>query len=636
MSNTKECKKTIQEALKVLGKKNVTMIVHGSSFPAANGENTGFGSPNSKGAKAFMESISGIFNNVQLGPAGKTKGIDSSPYTGTAFSDNTLFVDLFDLTTDQWANILSTQTVNSIVENNPNKDTNKTSYSYIYGKQEEALKEAYNNFKTKLAQKDKQAKKINKDFEKFIKKNEAWLKQDALYEALSVKHGNDYWPQWKDNLDKNLLNTSTKEEKAAAEARISEVQCEFAEVIDFYYFTQFVCYAQKQETLKFAKKNNIKMIADRQVAFSDRDIWANQSFFLPGWSLGCPPDYFSKDGQAWGFPVIDPAKLFNADGSLGEGGKALKSIFAKMFNENPGGVRIDHIIGLVDPWVYKNGSKPKPEEGAGRLFSSPEHPELAKYAIARMENINTEYDPDSEFRVKSLDKKQVELYGRLLEKIVIAAANEEGIKKEAIICEDLGTLTFPVEKVMEEYNLRGMRVTQFVVPERPSHPYRGKNVEPKQWIMLGTHDNEPALIWAEKLEKEDALEHATIVAEDLISDEYAENREGFAQEMVNNRTELAKAKFVELFTSPAENVQIFFSDFYGIKDVYNKPGTSGDKNWALRVPNNYEEFYIQQIKANMALNLAETLKRAIEVRGLAKKQAKLVEKLEKLSQEMKS
>jgi hypothetical protein len=62
-----------------------------------------------------------------------------------------------------------------------------------------------------------------------------------------------------------------------------------------------------------------------------------------------------------------------------------------MFNENPGGVRIDHIIGLVDPWVYKNGSKPKPEEGAGRLFSSPEHPELAKYAIARMENINTEY-----------------------------------------------------------------------------------------------------------------------------------------------------------------------------------------------------------------------------------------------------
>ncbi len=48
------------------------------------------------------------------------------------------------------------------------------------------------------------------------------------------------------------------------------------------------------------------MIADRQVAFSDRDTWAYQSLFLDGWCLGCPPDYFSKDGQAWGFPVIDP------------------------------------------------------------------------------------------------------------------------------------------------------------------------------------------------------------------------------------------------------------------------------------------------------------------------------------------
>ena len=55
------------------------------------------------------------------------------------------------------------------------------------------------------------------------------------------------------------------------------------------------------------------MIADRQVAFSDRDCWAYQSLFLEGWCLGCPPDYFSKDGQAWGFPVINPEKLYNED-----------------------------------------------------------------------------------------------------------------------------------------------------------------------------------------------------------------------------------------------------------------------------------------------------------------------------------
>lgn len=97
------------------------------------------------------------------------------------------------------------------------------------------------------------------------------------------------------------------------------------------------------------------MIADRQVAFSDRDAWAYQSLFLEGWYLGCPPDYFSKDGQAWGFPVMDPDKMFNADGSLGEGGILMKNLYRKMFKENPGGVRIDHIVGLIDPWVYKVG-----------------------------------------------------------------------------------------------------------------------------------------------------------------------------------------------------------------------------------------------------------------------------------------
>ncbi len=54
------------------------------------------------------------------------------------------------------------------------------------------------------------------------------------------------------------------------------------------------------------KTKNLKMIADRQVAFSDRDNWAYKSLFLDGWCLGCPPDYFSKDGQAWGFFCCRP------------------------------------------------------------------------------------------------------------------------------------------------------------------------------------------------------------------------------------------------------------------------------------------------------------------------------------------
>ena len=47
--------------------------------------------------------------------------------------------------------------------------------------------------------------------------------------------------------------------------------------------------------------------------------------------LGCPPDYFSEDGQAWGFPVINPDTMFNADGTLGKGGELLKRLYSKMF-----------------------------------------------------------------------------------------------------------------------------------------------------------------------------------------------------------------------------------------------------------------------------------------------------------------
>ena len=115
MSFDEKAVKVIRQALEVLGKKNFALIIHGGSFPSADGENTGFGSMNTKGGKELIDYASGIFNAIQLGPAGKTKSCDSSPYTGTIFSTNPLFVDLKELTTAAWHNILSRETFNNIV-----------------------------------------------------------------------------------------------------------------------------------------------------------------------------------------------------------------------------------------------------------------------------------------------------------------------------------------------------------------------------------------------------------------------------------------------------------------------------------------------------------------------------------------
>lgn len=608
---------TIRKALQALGKKNFVFIMHNGSFPSVEGENTGFGTINSNGGKNFLNYASGLFDAIQMGPAGKTKTSDSSPYTGTIFSNNPLFIDLKSLTTKKWHNILSDKTFEDIVENNPNKNTNRTSYSYITKKQAEALSEAYENF---LKLNDKE---LNKEFEQYKKENDSWLSKDSLYEALSIEHGTDFWPKWKSAMDKNLFNPKTEEEKTAYEKRIDEVSVQYAKEIDKYKFIQFVLNKQNMETKKFADSKGIKMIADRQVAFSDRDTWAYQSLFLEGWSLGCPPDYFSKDGQAWGFPVINPEKLYNEDGSLGEAGMLMKNLFKKMFKENPGGVRIDHIVGLIDPWVYKAGKKPMPEQGAGRLYSSPEHPELNKYAIAKLEDLDNTLSSDKEKRVKTLSKNQIKLYGRLIEKIVIAAAEEEGLTKDSIVCEDLGTLTNPVAAVMKEYELLGMRLTQFTVPTEDDDPYRCKNITEKCWAMVGTHDNQPITIWAKNMiHTHEGYLHVKNLVEDLFKEE--QDKDALIVKMTNDAEFLKETKLVELFACKAENIQMFFTDFFNMDKTYNTPGTSGDKNWSLRLPDNFEEM--------QTINLPLILKKAIISRGteFATANKKIIEELDEI------
>ncbi len=614
MSFDEKAVKIIRKALDVLGKKNFALIVHGGSFPSAQNENTGFGSMNTNGGKELIDYASGIFNAIQLGPAGKTKSCDSSPYTGTIFSTNPLFVDLKELTTTAWNGILSVDTFNNIVNNNPQKDNNRTAYSYAFKRYADALDEAYKNF---IEYGDENLKK---EFDEYKRLNNRWLDRDSIYEALSIEHQNDYWPLWQSDIDKKLFAPDTIEERLEHGRRLVEISKKYAYDIDKYKFIQFILRKQNTETKDYAESKGIKMIADRQVAFSDRDTWAYQAYFLPGWMLGCPPDYFSKDGQAWGFPVLDPEKMYKEDGSLGKAGVLLKNLYKKMFRENPGGVRIDHIVGLIDPWVYKSGCKPKIEEGAGRLYSSPEHEFLSKFAIAKMEDLDTTLEADKEKRVKTLTDEQIAEYGAMIEKIVIAAAEEEGLTKDAIVCEDLGTLTNPVAAVMKKYGLLGMRLTQFVVPEEPKHPYRCSNIDEKCWAMVGTHDNEPIAKWAKSMiHTHEGYLHAKNLVEDLYAE--AENKDDIITRLTNDAEFLKQTKLVEIFASKAENIQIFFTDFFQIEDVYNRPGTSGDANWSLRLPDNFKEL--------APIDLPEILKQAIISRGsdFANKNAQLIEEL---------
>ena len=211
----------INEALKVLGKENFALIIHGSSFPAKDGEDTGFGTYNSESGHALIDYASTIFNAIQLGPAGKTKCSDSSPYCGTIFSGNPLFIDLKQLTTKEWGEILSINTFKKVVRENPKQNTGRTAYSYICNAQIEALKEAWTNFKG--------SKLLKREFEKFKKENSFWLEKDSLYEALSIENGGDFWYIWKNETDKNLMNPKSEDEKKIYAKRISEIKQKYSD-----------------------------------------------------------------------------------------------------------------------------------------------------------------------------------------------------------------------------------------------------------------------------------------------------------------------------------------------------------------------------------------------------------------------
>ena len=78
-----------REALAALGVDHLLLAVHDASFPSAAGEDTGRGSPYSRGALELLDYAAELgFTGAQLGPQGQTSAVNQSPYDGTVFSKN--------------------------------------------------------------------------------------------------------------------------------------------------------------------------------------------------------------------------------------------------------------------------------------------------------------------------------------------------------------------------------------------------------------------------------------------------------------------------------------------------------------------------------------------------------------------
>ena len=575
----------LRRGLNLLDKK-VDLIIHNASFPSEKGENTGIGSMFSTTTveKLFPFIKQHGIKGIQVEPIGLRDTGNYSPYSPQSTAKNIFMIPLEKYASFDYRFLLSRNTLFKVMWRVP--DPNNVDYELVEQYYDVALREIYENFKKGTFMKA--------EFDKFKEAKSERLEKAAIFHVLNNMYKRD-WATW-NGIDKNLYAPKTPKQAEKAKERIAEIKKYYADEIDFFMFNQMLIEHENKKLSSSLKKNGLNIIGDSPIALSRAEEWVYQDLFLENQALGCPPDDLAKDGQRWGFKYFKPEEIFNPDGTLGRAGEILKKKYEEYFENFPGGIRIDHIIGLIDPFIY-NVKEKMTEANSGRIYSK-----------------------------EGSYQKTGKEFQDILRKIILPAAEKYGVDVSSLICEDLGVVTEPTKEAMKDLNLSGIAITQF--------GYRGAETPAKNVIMLGSHDNISFLEFVENLFKnKDAdskkfLHKTGILGHDVSpKDSTEEEKLKYIDEIRKDKKKFIAASFAELFTSPAKRVQMFFADFWGIPKTYNRPGTT-EGNWALRIGQNFEDDYYKAVSAGNAPNLAQSVLMALRQRGLDKGNEKLVERLE--------
>ena len=282
-----------------------------------------------------------------------------------------------------------------------------------------------------------------KEFIDFIESGE--FEDYALFMSLKARYGGtfNHFPD----------AYKYKEHLAVYEFRNAVYRSEYC----FWLFLQFIFKHQWAELKAYANKNGIKIIGDipLYVAYDSADIWARSELFQldedlkPVKVAGVPPDYFSKHGQLWGNPLYnwDAMRAENYDWWMNRIAKA-----KEMYDV----IRIDHFRGFDRYYAIPAG---------------------AHNAV----NGEWEKGPGKEF-FKELKKR---------------LGNTE------IIAEDLGMMDDGVIALRDGCKFPGMNVLMFAFDGSESNSYLPENMVQNSVTYTGTHDNDTALGYLEKMNEAD-------------------------------------------------------------------------------------------------------------------------------------
>ncbi len=143
---------------------------------------------------------------------------------------------------------------------------------------------------------------------------------------------------------------------------------------DLHVFTQWLAARSWAGVQREARERGMALglIADLAVGFdpAGAEAAASPDAVLRGLVLGAPPDAFNADGQAWGIGSYSPAGLRRT-------GYAPFIALLRAVMRDRGGVRIDHILGLLRLWVVPEGAG----SDAGAYLGYPLHDLLNLLAL---------------------------------------------------------------------------------------------------------------------------------------------------------------------------------------------------------------------------------------------------------------
>ena len=171
----------------------------------------------------------------------------------------------------------------------------------------------------------------------------ASLLHHAQFEALSAQLGSAYWKQWPTQYqDPSYL---------AVQSFAREHEGE----VDFHLFLQWAASRQLAAAQRSAEDAGmaIGLIADLAVGTdgAGSHAWSRQQDVLIGVTVGAPPDMFNAQGQGWGLTTFSPRAMRTH--GFAAFIEMLRAVMAV-----PGGVRIDHVLGLMRLWVIPDGARP--------------------------------------------------------------------------------------------------------------------------------------------------------------------------------------------------------------------------------------------------------------------------------------